>query len=87
MVENFPTPFYGFDEVDLGYSHEQAVKEALRCMNCGTCASCNNCIDNFGCPAFYKEGDEIYINPILCDGCGTCIQICPNGAIEMVPQA
>jgi indolepyruvate ferredoxin oxidoreductase, alpha subunit len=76
-----------FAEVESTYSREQAEREALRCLTCGTCASCNNCIDNFGCPAFYKDGDKLYINPILCDGCGTCVQICPNGAIEIVPQA
>jgi ferredoxin len=73
-----------FAEVEATYTADQAQKEAARCLTCGTCGACNNCIDNFGCPAFYKEGGEIFINPTLCDGCGTCVQICPNGAIELI---
>ena len=75
-----------FKEVEHTYSAVEARKEAERCLACGNCGSCNNCIDNFGCTAFYKEDGKIYINPILCDGCGTCIQICPNGAIGIAKE-
>jgi len=32
-----------FDEVNLGFSEEQAVKEADRCLNCGICCECMIC--------------------------------------------
>ena len=73
-----------FFEVEQTFTKDQAQKEADRCLACGICRSCNNCIDNFGCPAIFKEGGKIYIDPVICDGCGTCMQICPNGAIELV---
>lgn len=73
-----------FAEVEATYTPEQAKKEAMRCLVCGSCGSCNHCIDNLGCPAMYKQGDQIFINPILCDGCGICAQVCPNGAIVPV---
>ncbi len=46
------------------------------------CTGCNECINNFACPAFYRDGEQIRINDALCTGCGFCVQICPEGAIR-----
>ena len=46
------------------------------------CINCNICLDSIGCPAFYLKNDEIKIDPNLCYGCGLCVQVCPNDAIE-----
>lgn len=32
-----------FEEVELGFSEEEAVKEASRCLNCGICVECHEC--------------------------------------------
>jgi heterodisulfide reductase subunit A len=32
-----------FAEVELGLNEEQAVREALRCLNCGICSECRQC--------------------------------------------
>jgi len=32
-----------FKEVELGFTEEQAVKEASRCLNCGVCVECHEC--------------------------------------------
>ena len=32
-----------FREVDLGFSEEQALSEALRCLRCGVCSECRQC--------------------------------------------
>ncbi|HED38396.1 MAG TPA: FAD-dependent oxidoreductase [Ignavibacteria bacterium] len=32
-----------FDEVELGFTEEQAVREATRCLNCGVCVECHEC--------------------------------------------
>jgi heterodisulfide reductase subunit A len=32
-----------FEEVELGFTEEQAVKEASRCLNCGVCVECHEC--------------------------------------------
>jgi len=29
---------------------------------------------------------QIQIDPKKCNGCGVCAEICPAGAIEMVPE-
>ncbi len=34
-----------FDEVMLGYSEEQARKEAEKCLSCGICSECYQCVE------------------------------------------
>jgi heterodisulfide reductase subunit A-like polyferredoxin len=34
----------GFTEIDLGYSREQAIAEAQRCLACGLCSECMQCV-------------------------------------------
>ncbi len=34
----------GFTEIDLGYSAEQAIAEAKRCLACGQCSECMQCV-------------------------------------------
>ena len=34
-----------FDEVQLGFSEEQAVEEAKRCLACGVCSECYQCVE------------------------------------------
>ena len=33
-----------FKEVERGFTKEQAIEEAKRCLNCGICSECNECI-------------------------------------------
>ncbi len=76
-----------FDEVMQGLTEDNALFEARRCMSCGNCFGCDNC---FGvCPdnAIIKNGDGTYtVNLDFCKGCGICMEECPCGAIEMVPE-
>jgi NADPH-dependent glutamate synthase beta subunit-like oxidoreductase len=77
-----------FAEVTLGLGEDDALFEARRCMSCGNCFGCDNC---FGvCPdnAVLKvDADDGYAFDLdYCKGCGICVQECPCGAIEMVPE-
>ncbi len=45
------------------------------------CKNHRNCINDFGCPAFYVKDGRVNINPDLCTGCSVCAQICPEHAI------
>ncbi|MBN2395116.1 MAG: indolepyruvate ferredoxin oxidoreductase subunit alpha, partial [Candidatus Atribacteria bacterium] len=48
------------------------------------CNRCQICLKKFNCPAIFKKEDgSININPLLCTGCGVCVQVCPLGAIEV----
>ena len=78
-----------FEEVVEGLDETNALFEARRCMSCGTCFSCDNC---YGvCPdnavlKLGKPGELYAIDLDYCKGCGICVQECPSGAIEMVPE-
>ena len=53
-------------------------------INQEECTKCLICVKNFTCPAFSIEKDgSVSINPLLCDGCGVCSQVCPKEAIEV----
>jgi indolepyruvate ferredoxin oxidoreductase alpha subunit len=53
-------------------------------INQEECTQCLICVKNFTCPAIYIEKDgSVNINPLLCDGCGVCGQVCPKKAIEV----
>jgi heterodisulfide reductase subunit A-like polyferredoxin len=43
-----------FDEVELGFTAEMAMREAARCLNCGVCSECHQCetVGNYGYDRF-----------------------------------
>jgi NAD-dependent dihydropyrimidine dehydrogenase PreA subunit len=47
------------------------------------CEKCNICVEEFGCPAIQLGigGGIPWIHEELCNGNGSCIQVCPIGAI------
>lgn len=45
------------------------------------CKHCDTCTKIFACPAFYKKGDDHFIDPDLCLSCGVCEQVCPFDAM------
>lgn len=80
-----------FDEVELGFSINAAVKEAQRCMNCGAgafvddnlCVGCLTCVRicPFEVPEIKKGDTTAYINGD-CQSCGLCVVECPARAIS-----
>ncbi len=48
------------------------------------CKRCYICVNQLGCIALVKEGDDVVIDPTLCIGCSHCVQVCPFDAI--VPE-
>ena len=79
-----------FTPIETGFTPEQAVREARRCMSCGAgaewirgkCAFCLNCVRV--CPynvPVITEGGRIDIRFDQCQGCGICFPACPGDAI------
>ena len=77
------------DEVILGYTEEQAVEEAGRCFSCGTCNACDNCYLVCPEPCIVRSDRSNGLYKILvdyCKGCRVCIEECPTGCLEGVPE-
>jgi NADPH-dependent glutamate synthase beta subunit-like oxidoreductase len=76
-------------EVTLAYSRAEAVAEADRCMSCGVCNGCDNCY--IVCPDVSvlrdaRENGHYSIRTHYCKGCLVCVQECPTGCLEKVPE-
>ena len=50
------------------------VVDVERCKDCGLCL-------RLGCPAMSKGEDGVYIDELLCAGCGFCAQVCARKAV------
>jgi NADPH-dependent glutamate synthase beta subunit-like oxidoreductase len=76
-------------EVTLAYTEQQAKTEADRCMSCGVCNGCDNCY--IVCPDVSVLRDQranghYSIRTKYCKGCLVCVQECPTGCLEKVPE-
>jgi NADPH-dependent glutamate synthase beta subunit-like oxidoreductase len=77
------------DEVIQAFTEEQAVEEAARCFSCGTCNACDNCylVCPEPCIARSERSNGLYkILVDYCKGCRVCIEECPTGCLEGVPE-
>jgi NADPH-dependent glutamate synthase beta subunit-like oxidoreductase len=80
----------GFEEHELGYAQAAALREAARCLNCGSgpaideqkCAFCLTCFRL--CPLDGIEiGKKMRVSPEACQACGLCAAECPQRAITL----
>jgi Pyruvate/2-oxoacid:ferredoxin oxidoreductase delta subunit len=77
------------EEVIQPLSEEQAVEEANRCFSCGTCNACDNCYLVCPEPCIVRDVRSNGLYKILvdyCKGCRVCIEECPTGCLEGVPE-
>jgi NADPH-dependent glutamate synthase beta subunit-like oxidoreductase len=77
------------EEVIQAYSEEQAMAEAARCFSCGTCNACDNCYLVCPEPCIVRLDRSNGLYKILvdyCKGCRVCIEECPTGCLEGVPE-
>lgn len=58
-----------FNEIYLGFSEEQAIAEAKRCLSCGVCSECMACVDVCGAGAInhdaVDEFEDIDVGSII----------------------
>ena len=73
------------EEVVQGFSALSAIKEAERCLVCGTCVGCDRCL--VFCPEGSvippeEPGGEYLYRDEYCKGCGVCASVCLRGVME-----
>jgi NADPH-dependent glutamate synthase beta subunit-like oxidoreductase len=74
-------------EVNLGFTRDEVIVEAQRCMSCGYCFDCEKCWMYCQDQAIEKPLNRGELYPFKmanCTGCKKCAEICPCGFIEMV---
>lgn len=47
------------------------------------CDGCGYCLTHFECPALImdKKAHRVFIDPLVCSGCGICVRVCKNKCI------
>ena len=79
-----------FVPVEMGYSEEEALREARRCLSCGAgafvdedkCAACLACLRI--CPFGVPDVNEVAkMASEMCQACGLCAVECPAVAISI----
>jgi len=68
-----------FELFEKGFTLEEAVREAKRCLCCGPCKSCKACV----ALGLMLDIPQIEVNPDICSGCGICAAMCNYGAIKL----
>ncbi|MBA7684439.1 Ferredoxin--NADP reductase [subsurface metagenome] len=69
-----------FELFEKGFTLEEAVKEARRCLCCGPCKSCKACV----ALELQPEIPPIEVNQDICSGCGICVAVCGYDATKLV---
>lgn len=75
-----------FEQADLGFTEEQALKESSRCLSCECKLCMKECImmNEFGdCPKgimspLAKDGQMNVLLAYSCNGCDNCTIVCPH---------
>lgn len=80
-----------FEQIELGYDEDEAIREAQRCLLCAVgahrrapvCANCLTCVRvcPFGVPVVTERGVEIRLDQ--CQACGICATRCPGNFINL----
>lgn len=75
---------------EIDYENPLIERDQNRCIHCGKCARICDEIVSFGAYSFVNRGIEAKIGtpfdaPLSCEYCGSCISVCPVGALIAKP--
>ena len=64
---------------------ERVLREAERCLSCGTCNLCLHCASSCpdACIGLVDDQTAVAVDLYYCKGCGICAYECPRGVIAM----
>jgi NADPH-dependent glutamate synthase beta subunit-like oxidoreductase len=68
-----------FEPFEKGFTIEEVLEEAGRCLCCGPCKSCKACV----ALELQLEIPKIELNREICSGCGVCVALCSYDAIKL----
>ena len=68
--------------IDL--ARQGLASDPIEVMVTEECDGCGYCQQPFECPALVAvdDGERTEVDPLVCNGCGVCLNMCPRGAIE-----
>ena len=57
---------------EIGFTLDEAIEEARRCLECGPCPACKACVS----VGIQPDLPTVQVNESLCSGCGVCVSAC-----------
>jgi ferredoxin len=68
-----------FQLFERGFTLQEAIEEAKRCLTCGPCISCKACVS----VGIQESLPTLQMNEERCCGCGICASVCYYGAAQL----